>query len=694
MQTVSGAICDTIIFYDKNFEINEELNSLLIRHILTNGADSFILFGTTGEGIIFSDKLEQKIKLINLALEASGRKNPILVGVYSNETEDLINQMEELAKKFNDINFLISPPFSEKISDQSLKSYFENIFEAINFKNHIYLHNNPDQFAGNEIDPEILHNLKDFPNLRGLNDSFYNIKNCKSYIQLLDYDFSVNCGMEANFQNFFQLISLGKREFSGIVSSIGNLINLSSKLYYFALEDNILEVHQLQDQINDIRNKIYDFKINEGKERRGLKYAFLHLYKERLTNPIKEIDLISPDLQIDIDEITKGRIEATINYLINQKQIYQLYFLGKKDLYQFKEIIKTFSNVDVLIEQGKLKKIIGPFDATINTIYRVNFENSHLIFRFRTCENFPFENIVKEKLLYPFLDGTLSGDTDNLTGQVNSIVSSKMGAYIFHKDNPPTVPVGNLIYYDETKETVPYVFTVQDYIHGKPLIWYLRQFLSEEIILRKTKFPNLFKDLGIILGKLHKINFDSYYENIKDIGKKKDSLSEIFNKKLEVEIQDAKRHKLNFIKEIKDYYRDNQALIEDEFDFTLLHNDFKGQNIIVKEESANFRISGLIDFDDWCIGCRAQDFVKLEYLTLKNLEKYNFKNAFYEGYSQYYKIDKDFKKKIEMYKLLWLLKKFNIEFDIKNRTDQAKIIADTFSLTIDYVNEMKKLLII
>ncbi len=691
MQTISGAICDTVTFYEKDFEINEELNSLLIRHILTNGADSLILFGNTGEGILFSDKLDKKIKLINLALEASGGKNPIMVGVYSNEVENSIDQMEDLAKRFNDINFMISPPISEKISNESLKLYFENILGAINFKNQIYLHNNPDQFAGNEIEPEILNYLRDFPNLKGLNDSFYNIKNCKFYIQLLNDDFSVHCGMEDSFQNFFQLISLEERRFSGIVSSIGNLVNLSSKLYYFALEDKILEVHQLQDQINDIRNKIYDIKINEGKERRGLKYAFLHLYKERLKTPIKEISIISPKRQIDLDEITKGRIEATVNYLVNQKQIYQLYFLGKKELYQFKEIIKTFSNVDVLIEQGKIKKIIGPFDATINTIYRVNFENNHLIFRFRTCENFPFENIVKEKLLYPFLDGTLSGDTDNLTGQVNSIVSSKMGAYIFHKDKPPIVSVGNLIYYDETKETVPYIFTVQDYIHGKPLLWYLKQYLNEGITLRKTKFLNLFKDLGMVLGKLHNINFESPYENVKDIGKKKDSLLEIFDKKLENQIQEAKRHKFEFIKEIRDYFRDNEALIEDQIDFALIHNDFQGQNIIVKEETANFLVNGLIDFDDWCVGCRAQDFVKIEYLTLKNLEKYNFIDAFYEGYSKYHAINKDFLKKIELYKLLWLLKELNNEFDIKSRNEQLKL-KHTFPLTIDYENEIRRLL--
>ncbi|MFX1410638.1 MAG: dihydrodipicolinate synthase family protein [Promethearchaeota archaeon] len=694
MPIVSGAICDAVTFYNKDFEILNELNSLLFRHILTNGADSLILFGTTGEGIIFSDKLEQKIKLINLALEASAKKNPIIVGVYSNDIEGSINEMDELAKKFNNINFMISPPFSKRLSNENIKSYFENILGSINFKNPIYLFNNPDQFVGNEIEPELLNNLKEFTNLKGLNDSFYNIKNCRSFIQLLNEDFTIQCGMEGNFQNFFQLIPLAKRKYSGIISCISNLVNLCSKLYYFALEDNILEMHHLQDQINDIRNKIYDFKKDEGKERRGLKFAFLQLYKDRLTTPIEEINVISPKRQLDIDEITKGRIKATVNYLINQKQIYLLYFLGKKELYQFKEIIKTFSNVDVLIEQGKLKKIIGPFDATINTIYRVNFERNHLIFRFRTCENFPYENIVKEKLIFPFLDGTLNGDTNNLAGKVKSIVASKMGAYIFHKDQPPIIPVGNLIYYDETKDTIPYIFTVQDYIHGKPLNWYLKQYLNEELTLKKAKFQNLFKDLGLILGKLHKINFDSYFENIKDIGKKKDSFLEVFNNKVEEELQIAKRNKFEFIKEIRDYFKDNQALIEDEFNFSLLHNDFQGQNVIVKEESTNFGIRGLIDFDDWCVGCRAQDFVKMECLILKNLERYNFKDAFYEGYSKYYKIEKDFMKKIEIYKILWLLKESNVEFDIKNRTERPKLKVDTFALTIDYENEIRKLLLL
>ena len=79
------------------------------------------------------------------------------------------------------------------------------------------------------------------------------------------------------------------------------------------------------------------------------------------------------------NEITKERIEAYVNYLINQKHIYRLFSLGKDNIYQLDDMINIFSNVEVLLSQGNIKKVIGPFDADINTIYRVNFEKNDII---------------------------------------------------------------------------------------------------------------------------------------------------------------------------------------------------------------------------------------------------------------------------------------------------------------------------
>jgi aminoglycoside phosphotransferase (APT) family kinase protein len=570
---------------------------------------------------------------------------------------------------------MIPPPTSEKKSSDVIKSYFESILSSITPKYQIFLVNNPPLFAGNEIKPILLKDLIKFSNLKGLNDSFYNIKTCKEYIQNLNSDFTVICGLEEKAQTFVQLIPLTMRKYCGILSNLSNLININSKLYNYALKDNILELLQLQDQINDIRKKIYEVKTNEIKEKIGLKYAFLHLYKDLISRTSTDINYVYEELQTQIDPISKERIEATVNSLLNQKQIYQLYFLGKKDLYQFDEIIRTFSNIDVLVNQGKVKKIKGPIIVDANTLYRVNFENSQLVFRFHTSQFFRLGNFVKEKLLYPFLDKSLNPSSINLRQKVKEILNTKTGEYLFKKEIPPIIPVCNLIYYDETKETVPYIFSVQEYIHGKPLFQLINRYISEGKNLYVKKFLDLFSNLGIQLGHLHEVHFDSFFNNIYDIGiEQKISYSEHFKNELEKRLLDAKKHKINFCDEIRNYYKDNNALIEDETDYVLLHNDFKSQNIIVKEEIGVIKINGIVNFDNWCVGSRAQDFIKIEYLILKPLNNPSFYSSFYDAYSQFYRVDNEFKKKIELYKILWLLSEYNLESELIKKSNQTDLM--------------------
>ena len=80
---ISGVIVPSITLFNKNFEIDVELNSILIRHALLNGAKIIYLFGTTGEGIYFSDKIEEKIKFLKLTTEIND-KIPILLGAFGN----------------------------------------------------------------------------------------------------------------------------------------------------------------------------------------------------------------------------------------------------------------------------------------------------------------------------------------------------------------------------------------------------------------------------------------------------------------------------------------------------------------------------------------------------------------------------------------------------------------------------------
>lgn len=671
----------------------EELNSLLFKHILTNDANSLLLFGSTGEGALFSNNIEEKTKLINIALKTTEGKIPIIVRLYGEEAEEIISQVETIGKKSENICFMISPPISLNITLDALKSYFHNILGSINTRHPLFLENNPLQFSRNEIDPDLLKSLLSFDNLKGINDSFYNIRICRSYAQLINEDFSFFCGLEQNFHNFFQLIPPNQRKSTGIISSISNLVNLCSKLYFYALEDNLLELLNLQEQINDIRSKIYNIKSKEDNSEQGLKFAFLNLYKDSILKSNEGFEFINSKLDTEIDKISKERIEATVHYLLNHKQIYQLYSIGKKDLYQFHEIIKIFSKIDALVQQGKVKKITGPYRADVNTIYKVKFDNNQLVFRFRTSNFFQYENLIKEKLLYPFLDRYLRPMDIHLRKKVKEIITTETGAYIFKKETPPIIPVCNLVYFDETKEIVPYVFSVQEYIKGKPLFPIINRYINDAKNLNTAKFLNLFSILGEHLGNLHQIKFDSFYKSIINIGKKdKVSYYEFFQGKLGKELQEAKKNNIDFGNEIRRYFKDNQALIEDENEFVLLHNDFNSQNVIIKEDRGVFHLNGFVDFDNWCVGSRAQDFIKLDYLIFKPLNIPSLYEAFQKGYSKNYFFDKEFSKKIEIYKLLWLLKEYNIESELKRNSNEFQITSSTSTSLENYLFEIQAII--
>ncbi len=691
MTKIRGVIVPSLTFFNKDLEVNTELHSLLTRHLLVNGADSIYLFGTKGAGFYFSDKIEEKIRLINLTLEVTGKKTPLMVGIFGNNKDRIIDQLDELGKKFSTLNFIIAPPYLEKIED--VNSYLEYIFGAVNINNHIYIHNNREEFAGNEINPSIIKELIGYDNFSGFIDSCDNINYCKSYIKLIDEDFSLLCENEETFQKFLQLVPLDLRKYVGIVPCVSNLVNLSSKLYFCAIEEKILELHQLQEQINDIRNKLYDIKAQDGKEQRGLKYAFLYLYKNFSSNSIEDLNILSPYLEGTLDEITKERIEAYVNYLINQKRIYRLFSLGKDNIYQLDDMINIFSNVEVLLSQGNIKKVIGPFDADINTIYRVNFEKNQLIFKFRTLKSFQYENIVKEKLLFPFLDGSLNSNSSDLREKIKKIVSIKKGNYQFSSDKTPIIPVANLVYFDETKEVIPYIFTIQEYFHGKSLKDLFNQYTTEDLSFSKSKFLTLFNNLGELLGKLHTISFDSFQEHIYNIGKKSEiNWLELINLEFEMESQEARRKKLGYDNEIKTFLKDNISLLEEENEPVVLHNDFQWTNLIVKDSPTKIQINGIIDFDDWRVGVRAQDFVKMEFFTLKPINNVDIRESFYYGYRKNCNIGQDFFKKLDIYSLLWFLKNYNSLYGNLANLEGSNSINERDKILNSYVKEIERII--
>ena len=68
--------------------------------------------------------------------------------------------------------------------------------------------------------------------------------------------------------------------------------------------------------------------------------------------------------------------------------------------------------------------------------------------------------------------------------------------------------------------------------------------------------------------------------------------------------------------------------------------------------------------------------------------------AFYKGYTKQCQqpIDSDFKKRIEIYSLLWFLKVYNFEIEKVKRGEQNLLVDQRFPTATTYVEEIKKIL--
>jgi aminoglycoside phosphotransferase (APT) family kinase protein len=388
----------------------------------------------------------------------------------------------------------------------------------------------------------------------------------------------------------------------------------------------------------------------------------------------------------------------------NQNQVYPIgsIALSQPDFYT---ILRRFPPL-ADIEQVSIIK--GPFDGKINTIYLLKWENAKsLIFRARVSKAFRYEPIVKEKILYPLLDGSLNQNTPNLGQKIEQISETRQGSYVFSTERPSIVPVQNLIYYYEPPENVtinkdltpfPYQTSIKEYLPGRSLYEIVQNMPESE--KESMAICGAFEITGEQLAKLHSVSFDAFYDQITDIGgKSKPKWSELFYSQWNKNFKDASRYSAfqPLIHPVERFLKDNDALVADETEAVLFHNDYQSQNLIfINNEnqpyssSNKFTLSGIIDFDNWRVGPRAQDFVKMEYWTIQGNR--TWEDSFYEGYARHFPIRTDFKIKIQIYKMLWFMLVYAFEMDKISKNEQNRSVDSRFPAAEKYIGEIRNLL--
>src|SRR5437868_6732113 len=158
---------------------------------IDGGVDMLLPCGTTGEGATLDDNETDRV--VEIVIEQSRRRVPIVVGAGSNSTAKAI-QMTKRARKLGADGVLSVGPYYNKPTQQGYCEHFRAIAEAEDIP--IIVYNVPGRTGGN-IEARTMLRLAEIPNVVAVKEASGNIGQIMDVIQDAPQDFSVLSGDDA-----------------------------------------------------------------------------------------------------------------------------------------------------------------------------------------------------------------------------------------------------------------------------------------------------------------------------------------------------------------------------------------------------------------------------------------------------------------------------------------------------------------
>ena len=106
-------------------EVDDKSYQSIIEWQISEGTDGLVPVGTTGESPTLSHKEHERV--VDLCIEASAGRVPVIAGAGSNSTEEAV-ELTRYAKKAGADGALIVTPYYNKPSQDGLYSHFKTMF--------------------------------------------------------------------------------------------------------------------------------------------------------------------------------------------------------------------------------------------------------------------------------------------------------------------------------------------------------------------------------------------------------------------------------------------------------------------------------------------------------------------------------------------------------------------------------------
>jgi 4-hydroxy-tetrahydrodipicolinate synthase len=247
MNKIKGTGVALITPFNEDFSIDYASLEKLINHQIDGGVDYLVVMGTTGESVMLSK--QEKKQLVNFCKKVNNARLPIVLGLGSNNTFALVEEIK--STDFDGIDAVLSvSPYYIKPTQDGIYLHYKMIAEVCPLP--IILYNVPGRTASNITAETTLQLANDFDNIVAVKEASGDLAQIEKIMKERPKDFLVLSGDDGLTP---KMIEMGG---DGVITVIGQSHpQIFSDMVRAGLAGDFEKANQLHDKLNPIYEPLY-----------------------------------------------------------------------------------------------------------------------------------------------------------------------------------------------------------------------------------------------------------------------------------------------------------------------------------------------------------------------------------------------------------------------------------------------------
>ena len=267
-----GSVVAIVTPFTKDGEIDERALEELVKWHVNNHTDAIVCSGTTGESPTLAER--EKLRILQICIEASKKEIPIIAGTGCNNTSKSI-ELTAKAKALGASGCLVVVPYYNKPSPVGLLKHYAEIAK-VGLPVMVYHH--PGR-TGLTLSPALFSNLQKI-------DNIVSIKEASCNLSLMD-EIAKNCSLPILSGDDALTVPIMQKGGTGVVSVMANILPYQwSEMTKFAKEKNFEKATEIYERYRPLNDAIL-METNP----QGIKYALSLLGK---CNAFMRLPLVEP----------------------------------------------------------------------------------------------------------------------------------------------------------------------------------------------------------------------------------------------------------------------------------------------------------------------------------------------------------------------------------------------------------------